>query len=37
VTGYGELSHYAEVTPADYQMVRDMVKELGLSKADMLK
>ena len=37
VTGYGELSHYVEVTPADYQMIRDMVKELGLSKEQMLK
>lgn len=37
VTGYGELSHYVEVTPADYQMVRDMVKELKLTKEDMLK
>ncbi|MEW5838595.1 MAG: phosphonate ABC transporter substrate-binding protein [Pseudomonadota bacterium] len=37
VTGYGDLSHYVEVTPADYQMIRDMVKELKLTKEDMLK
>ncbi len=37
VTGYGELSHYVAVTPADYQVVRDMVRELGLRKEDMLK
>jgi len=37
VTGYGNLSHYVAVTPADYQMIRNMVKELGLKKADLLK
>ncbi len=37
VTGYGELSHYAEVKPEDYQKIRDMVKELKLSKEQMLK
>lgn len=37
VTGYGELSHYVAVTPKDYQIVRDMVKELGLKKENMLK
>lgn len=37
VTGYGELSHYVAVTPADYQVVRDMVRELGLKKEDMRK
>jgi phosphonate transport system substrate-binding protein len=37
VTGYGELSHYVAVTPADYQVVRDMVRELGLKKENMLK
>lgn len=37
VTGYGELSHYVAVSPKDYQVVRDMVRELGLRKKDMLK
>lgn len=36
VTGYGKISHYVSVTPADYQSIRDMVKELGLKK-DQLK
>lgn len=37
VTGYGNLSHYVAVSPKDYQMIRDMVKELGLKKQQMLK
>ena len=37
VTGYGNLSHYVAVGPEDYQMIRDMVKELGLKKNDLLK
>jgi len=37
VTGYGNLSRYVAVTPADYQVVRDMVHELGLTKEQMLK
>ena len=37
VSGYGELSHYAPVDAADYQIVRDMIKELKLSKEEMLK
>lgn len=37
VTGYGNLSHYVAVTPKDYQMIRDMVKELGLRKEQLLK
>jgi len=37
VTGYGNLSHYVAVTPADYQLIRNMVKELGLKKTDLLK
>lgn len=37
VTGYGELSHYVAIGPKDYQMIRDMVKELGLKKEQMLK
>mgnify|MGYP001587697376 CR=1 FL=1 len=37
VTGYGNLSHYVAVGPKDYQMIRDMVKDLGLRKNDLLK
>ena len=37
VTGYGKLVRYDAVTPADYQPIRDMVKELGLKKEQMLK
>lgn len=37
VTGYGEFSHYVAVTPADYQVIRDMVRELGLKKENLLK
>ena len=37
VTGYGNLSHYVAVGPQDYQMIRDMVKDLGLKKNDLLK
>ena len=37
VSGYGDLSHYVAVTPQDYQVVRDMVRELGLKKEAMLK
>ncbi len=35
VTGYGQISHYVSVTPADYQSIRDMVKELGLKKEQL--
>ncbi|AAZ98253.1 Phosphonate-binding periplasmic protein [Thiobacillus denitrificans ATCC 25259] len=37
VSGYGNLSHYVAVAPKDYQMIRDMVKDLGLKKNDLLK
>ena len=37
VSGYGNLSHYVAVGPKDYQMIRDMVKDLGLRKKDLLK
>lgn len=37
VSGYGNLSHYIAIGPEDYQLIRDMVKELGLQKKDMLK
>jgi len=36
VAGYGAISHYVEASAEDYQVVRDMVKELGLKK-DQLK
>ncbi|OGS90811.1 MAG: phosphonate ABC transporter substrate-binding protein [Gallionellales bacterium GWA2_59_43] len=35
VTGYGNLSHYVAIAPKDYQVVRDMVKELGLKKEQL--
>ena len=35
VTGYGSLSHYVAVSQKDYQVVRDMVKELGLKKEQL--
>jgi len=35
VTGYGSLSHYVAIAPKDYQVVRDMVKELGLKKEQL--
>lgn len=37
VTGYGNIVRYDAVKPADYQMIRDMVKELGLKKEQLLK
>lgn len=37
VTGYGRILRYDPVTPADYQVIRDMVKELGLRKEQLLK
>ena len=37
VTGYGNLTHYVAIAPKDYQMIRDMVKELGLRKEQLLK
>lgn len=37
VTGYGELLRYDAVTPADYQPIRDMIKELGLKREEMVK
>jgi phosphonate transport system substrate-binding protein len=35
VTGYGKLSHYVAASPEDYQIVRDMVTELGLKKEQL--
>lgn len=37
VSGYGNIVRYDAVTPTDYQPIRDMVKELGLKKEQMLK
>jgi phosphonate transport system substrate-binding protein len=37
VSGYGQIIRYDQATPADYQVVRDMVKELGLRKEQLLK
>lgn len=37
VSGYGNIVRYDAVKPADYQMIRNMVKELGLKKEQMLK
>jgi phosphonate transport system substrate-binding protein len=37
VSGYGQIIRYDPVTPADYQAIRDMVKELGLRKEQLLK
>ena len=37
VTGYGELERYDTAEAQDYQLVRDMVKELGLGRDDILK
>lgn len=35
VTGYGKISHYVSIAPKDYQMIRDMVKDLGLKKEQL--
>ena len=37
VSGYGDLSKYAATAPSDYQQIRDLVKELGLGRDDILK
>jgi len=37
VSGYGNIIRYDAVKPADYQLIRNMVKELGLRKEQMLK
>jgi phosphonate transport system substrate-binding protein len=37
VTGYGKITRYDATSSADYQVVRDMVKELGLRKEQMLQ
>ena len=37
ISGYIPITRYVPVTAADYQSVRDMVRELGLKKEQMLK
>ncbi len=37
VTGYGNLSRYVAIAPKDYQMIREMVKALGLTNEQMMK
>ncbi|GAB4238850.1 MAG: phosphate/phosphite/phosphonate ABC transporter substrate-binding protein [Stanieria sp.] len=37
VTGYGDLLRYEEVKPEDYQLIRDMVQELGLRREQMIQ
>lgn len=37
VSGYGELERYDAVDAQDYQLIRDMVKELGLGRDEILK
>ena len=36
VTGYGKISHYVAANAGDYQIVRDMVKVLGLKKDQLM-
>jgi phosphonate transport system substrate-binding protein len=37
VTGYGEIIRYDPATSADYQKIRDIVKQLGLKREQILK
>ncbi|MEB3827078.1 phosphonate ABC transporter substrate-binding protein [Phormidium sp. CCY1219] len=37
VTGFGELIRYEATEPANYQVIRDMIKELGIEREEMLK
>lgn len=37
ISGYVPLSKYVTVTSAEYQSIRDMAKELGLTKEQMLR
>jgi len=37
VTGYGELSKYIPASPDDYQQIRTLAKELGLTRKDIPK
>ena len=36
-TGYGSLIKYEQAAPADYQGIRDLVHQLGLTRNDILK
>lgn len=37
VTGYGDLLNYEPATPQDYEIVRDMIKTLGIGRKEILK
>jgi phosphonate transport system substrate-binding protein len=37
VSGYGSLIRYDAAKPADYQVIHNMIKELGLRKEQMLR
>ncbi len=37
VTGYGELSEYVPASPSDYQQIRDLANELGLTRKNNQK
>ncbi|MDR2216476.1 MAG: phosphonate ABC transporter substrate-binding protein [Nevskiaceae bacterium] len=37
VSGYGSISRYVAIAPKDYQLIRDLVRQLALKKDDMLK
>ncbi len=37
VAGYGNLARYEPADPADYAIIRDMVRELGLKKENLLE
>lgn len=37
VSGYGEITRYEAASPANYKPIRDMVKQLGLKRDQMMK
>ncbi len=37
VTGYGELLNYESATPKDYEIIRDMINNLGITRKEILK
>lgn len=37
VTGFGDLLHYEAATPEDYQIVRDMIETMELTRDNILK
>ena len=37
VAGYGNLTRYKPASPEDYQIIRDMVRELGIKKSEIIK